>query len=318
MVGMCHVFALMAGLAARTHGAREDARGLEELRSIECLRRPDSSSVRLCEAGLCAGTDGQCHRAANEAVASGFTLINARWPMQSLHLSPGKLSTSSLPAAGREIELDLFALPRKDGGEQTYVLASRGGTTAAACEPVGGGSSCVASAANASTAAALEVGVRLALAPWYEGAPPSAQTLTIEAVGSPGVFFAVDGFSQFHAPISAMLPDPDGSEILSLPVVATGGPTAVGVGSFWIADPPLPLELPPYAGPRCVLNCGAFGSGGAGQGSRRLWLVRFLAFCGFLLTLALGWLGFSLFHLVAECRSNGCASRRLKVEKYAL
>lgn len=315
---MRHLLALIAGLAARAHGAREDAQGLQELGSIDCLRRPDSSNARLCEAGLCAGTDGQCHQAANEAVASGFTLVNARWPRQSLHLSPGKLRTSS-PAAGEEMGLDLVALPRKDEGEQTYLLASRGGMTAAACKSVGGGSSCVASAANVSTAAALEVGIRLALAPWYEGAPPSAQTLTIEAAGSPGVFLAVDGFSQFHAPISAMLPDPDGSESFSLPVVATGGPTAIGVGAFWIANPALPLELPPYAGPRCALNCGAFGSGGSGQGSRRLWLVRFLAFCGILLTLALGWLGFSLFHLVAGCRSNGCTSRKqLKAEKYAL
>lgn len=307
MPGMSRISALLIVMLAALGGARGDAPGAGEPGSIACIRRPDSSDVRLCEAGLCAGVDGECHPAANEAVASGFTLVNARWPKHSLHLSPGKLGTSPSQREAAEVHLDLFALPRKAGHEQAFVLASRGGKTAASCTSVGSGASCIATAADASTAAAVELGVRFALAPWYEGAPPGAQTLMIEAVGSPGAFFAVDGPSPLQVAAAALQPAMGGSEALPLDVIAASG---VGVGAFWIADPPLPLELPPYTGPRCVLNCGAFGSGGSDQGSRRLWLIRFLALCGFLLTLTLGGLGYSLFHLMRGCSSKDQASRQ--------
>lgn len=311
MVGVCHLSALVALLVVCTVGVRGDAREAADLPgSVACLRRPGSSHGSLCEAGLCAGADGRCHREANEAVAGGFTLVNARWPRQRLHLGPDKLGTSASPPEGAETEFDLFALPRKAGEEQAYVLASRGGKTAAACTSIGGGGSCIAKAADVSTAEAFELGVRLAAAPWYEGAPPGAQTLTIEAAGSPGAFFAADGASPFHAAAEALVPGRGPDEVHPLPVLAMGGPTGIGVGAFWIADPPLPLQLPPYAGPRCILNCGAFGSGGVGQGSRRLWLVRFLALCGVLLTLTLGCLGVSVFRLLAECNAKGRASRR--------
>lgn len=275
---------LLALLAACAAGARGDARGTAD--------EPGS---------IARGT----------AVAGGFTLVNARWPLQRLHLGPDKLGASASPPEGAETELDLYALPRKTGEEQAYVLATRGGRTAAACASPGGGGSCVAKAADVSTAEAFELGVRLAAAPWYEGAPPGAQTLTIEAAGSPGVFFAADGASPLHAAAEAAFSGAASTgQVLPLPVRAAGGPTGVGVGAFWIADPPLPLQLPPYAGPRCVLNCGAFGSGGVGQGAKRLWLVRFLALCGFLLTLTLGCLGVSLFRLLAECNLKGRASWR--------
>lgn len=306
------VGALVALLAVCAAGARGDARGAsEEPGSTACLRRTGSSHVSLCEAGLCAGADGRCHQAVNEAVAGGFTLVNARWPQQRLHLGPDKLGASASPPEGAQTEFDLFALPRKHGEEQAFVLASRGGKTAAACTSPGGGGPCIATAADISTAEAFELGVRLAAAPWYEGAPPGAQTLVIEAAGSPGVFFAADGASPLRAAADAALSGGAGrGEVLPLPVLASGGPTAVGVGAFWIADPPLPLQLPPYTGPPCVLNCGAFGSGGVGQGVRRLWLVRFLALCSFLLTLTMGCLGVSLFRLVAECNAKGRASTR--------
>jgi len=208
----------------------------------------------FCAPGTCAGADGQCYRQANREIAHGFRLRNARWPDQYMYVSVfGGLAVST--SLNNQSMFNLWETPGQGANASEFLLQSEGWPNYVAtiakeqfCTGNGpsGGQSCTTETVGATAAVQLvtsssveKLTVRLVSAPTYLGAPNNTQSLMISSFTYPGWFLYLSSYSWS---VQAFLGDP-------------------GVGGYWIADPPLPLELPAYTGPRCSWYCGSYGSG---------------------------------------------------------
>lgn len=195
----------------------------------------------VCDSGLCSTAGGRCVAQTNQLVAQTVVLKNARYTDSVLAIRESS-ALSAYPTTDKLDEnrlLTLFKLPVAQGEQDIagYVLASRDGHLAMRCVATEQKGGCAPQAESMPYADMKQVGLRLQVAPPYEGRPSGVQSLVIEHADT-GSYIFMNGFGFLG-----------------------GSEEHEGVAAYWIPAEPLPGISEPYHGPPCEWDCGKFGSG---------------------------------------------------------
>jgi len=193
----------------------------------------------LCFPGFCSSAEGQCLKSANQRIAKKVRLRNARYSNQyvaigsrNIYITENHLDPNTFFDIWRMPSITSFPgylLFSQDGGR---VVGIRPGEAGLEMKPW-----------SLPLAAANFASFWITAAPPYEGAPPGMQSIVIEGFGfRSSVLYSDD----VHHRVGIHVPQGFGS---------------VGVGAYWIPEPPIIEPLPTYTGSKCFWDCGSYNSG---------------------------------------------------------